>query len=39
MLDDVRQALDAAEAGVSAWNGMLIARILGSEQRRRAALR
>lgn len=30
MLGGVRQALDAAEAGVSAWNGMLVARILGS---------
>lgn len=29
MLDGVRQALDAVEAGASAWNGMLMARILG----------
>jgi urease accessory protein len=30
-LDPVRQALGAAEAGASAWNGMLIARILGPD--------
>jgi urease accessory protein len=31
LLDPLRQALGAAEAGASAWNGMLIARILGPE--------
>jgi urease accessory protein len=31
LLDPVRQALASAEAGVSAWNGMLVARILGPD--------
>jgi urease accessory protein len=31
LLDPVRQALGAAEAGASAWNGMLVARILGPD--------
>jgi urease accessory protein len=31
MLEPVRSAIGAAEAGVSAWNGMLVARILGGE--------
>jgi urease accessory protein len=31
LLEPVRQALEAAEAGASAWNGMLIARILGPD--------
>ncbi len=31
MLDPLRQALASAEAGASAWNGMLIARILGPD--------
>jgi urease accessory protein len=30
-LDPVRQALGSAEAGASAWNGMLVARILGTD--------
>lgn len=31
LLDPLRQALGSAEAGASAWNGMLIARILGPD--------
>nr|WP_294527176.1 urease accessory protein UreD [uncultured Rhodopila sp.] len=31
LLDPLRQALGPAEAGASAWNGMLIARILGPD--------
>jgi urease accessory protein len=31
LLDPVRKALGPAEAGVSAWNGMLVARILGPD--------
>jgi urease accessory protein len=31
LLEPVRQALEAVEAGASAWNGMLIARILGPD--------
>nr|WP_294546857.1 urease accessory protein UreD [uncultured Rhodopila sp.] len=31
LLDPLRQALGTAEAGASAWNGMLIARILGPD--------
>jgi len=30
-LEPVRQALGSAEAGASAWNGMLVARILGPD--------
>ena len=32
MLEPVRSAIGAAEAGVSAWNGMLVARILGEDE-------
>ena len=31
MLEPVRSAIGSAEAGVSAWNGMLVARILGHD--------
>ncbi len=31
MLEPVRSAIGAAEGGVSAWNGMLVARILGED--------
>ena len=34
LLDPVRHALGSAEAGASAWNGMLIARILGPDSAR-----
>jgi urease accessory protein len=30
-LDAVRAAMGMAEAGASAWNGMLVARILGAD--------
>jgi urease accessory protein len=31
MLECVRSAVDGADAGVSAWNGMLVARVLGTD--------
>jgi len=30
-LDAVREALGAAEAGASVWNGMMIVRVLGAD--------